>query len=201
MRIKATACLMVTAAAAGICLTQAGCGTGASAQARAGSTLAATRPGESRSPGHAARSRRASAADTAARNRAPRVSSARPSRAAAPPPASHAPSAGRTARLTSGLYTDAPDGTPHYVLSFSSAAGSAVRGSASFLYQDGRIATVGSLAGTLSRSGKITLTLGDGKALPGRFAGGRLSLPGCARVLPLARAAGGCTFTYHGHVP
>jgi hypothetical protein len=102
--------------------------------------------------------------------------------------------------LTSGLYTDAPDGTPHYVLSFTSSAG-VIRGSVSFLYQDGRTATVGSYAGTLSSSGKLTLTLGDGKALSGRYAGGQLSLAGCAAALPLAPVAGGCTFTYHGHVP
>jgi hypothetical protein len=103
--------------------------------------------------------------------------------------------------LTSGLYTDAPDGAPHYVLSFSSRGGGVIRGSVSFLYQDGRIATVGSDAGTLSGSGKITLTLSDGKTLSGTYAGGRIDLAGCAAALPLARVAGGCTFSYHGHVP
>jgi hypothetical protein len=108
--------------------------------------------------------------------------------------------------LASGLYTDAPDGTPHYVLSFtsssgSSSSGSALEGSASFLYQDGRIAAVGSYDGRLSGGGKITLTLGDGKVMSGTYAGGRLDLANCAAALPLATVSGGCTFTYHGHVP
>jgi hypothetical protein len=53
----------------------------------------------------------------------------------------------------------------------------------------------------LSASGKITLTSGDGKVLSGRYASGRLSLADCTVALPLAKFAGGCTFTYHGHVP
>jgi hypothetical protein len=103
--------------------------------------------------------------------------------------------------LTSGLYTDGPDGTPHYDLSFTSGPGGVLRGSVSFLYQDGRISTVASYAGTLSGGGKITLTLGDGKALSGRYTAGHLNLAGCAAALPLATFAGDCTFTNHGHVP
>jgi hypothetical protein len=37
---------------------------------------------------------------------------------------------------SSGLYTDAPDGTPHDVLGFTSSAGGVIKGSVSFLYQD-----------------------------------------------------------------
>jgi hypothetical protein len=105
------------------------------------------------------------------------------------------------ATLTSGLYTDAPDGTPHYILSFTASAGNVLSGSASFLSQDGRVATVGSYVGRLSGSGEITLTLGDGKVLSGSYTAGRLNLAGCAAALPLATVAGDCTFTYHGHVP
>jgi hypothetical protein len=103
--------------------------------------------------------------------------------------------------LTGGLYTDAPDGAPHYVLSLTSSARDVIRGSVSFLYQDGRVATVGSYAGTLSGNGKVVLTLVDGKVLGGSYTVGRLNLPGCAAALPLATVAGDCTFTYHGHVP
>jgi len=103
--------------------------------------------------------------------------------------------------LASGLYTDGPDGTPHYDLSFAPGPGGVLTGSVSFLYQDGRVSTVGSYAATLSRSGKITLTLGDGKTLSGIYTAGHLNLAGCAAALPLATFAGGCAFAYHGHVP
>jgi hypothetical protein len=117
-------------------------------------------------------------------------------------PAGHSPARRAvSAALTSGLYADGPDGTPHYDLSFTAGPGRVLSGSVSFLYQDGRIATVGSYAGRLSGGGKITLTLAGGKALSGRYTAGRLNLAGCATVLPLATFAGDCTFTYHGHVP
>ena len=192
MRADGTAFLVLTAAA-GICATLAGC---ASGQAPASST----RDTESQPQGHLTQPQ-ASAAGTAARNGTPSARTSQP--AGAPAPASRPPASGRnvSATLTSGLYTDAPDGTPHYVLSFASTGGSVIRGSVTFLYRDGRIAAVGSYGGTLSGSGKITLTLGDGKALSGRYTAGRLNLAGCAAALPLAAVAGGCTFTYHGHVP
>jgi hypothetical protein len=187
MRADGTAVLML-AAAAGICATLAGC---ASGQASAPSARPATRHAES---GHLTRPPQASAAGTAARNGTPSARTSQPAGASAS-------SRDVSAMLASGLYTDAPDGTPHYVLSFASAGGSVIRGSVTFLYQDGRIAAVGSYGGTLSGGGKITLTLGDGKALSGRYTAGRLNLAGCAAALPLATAADGCTFTYHGHVP
>jgi hypothetical protein len=192
MRADGTAVLML-AAAAGICATLAGC---ASGQASAPRALPATRHAESQPQGHLTRPPQASAAGTAARNGTPSARTSQP--AGAQPSAS---SRDVSAMLASGLYTDAPDGTPHYVLSFASAGGSVIRGSVTFLYQDGRIAAVGSYGGTLSGGGKITLTLGDGKALSGRYTAGRLNLAGCAAALPLATAADGCTFTYHGHVP
>jgi hypothetical protein len=69
------------------------------------------------------------------------------------------------------------------------------------LYQDGRVSSAGSYAGRLSAGGTLTLTLGDGKVLSGRYADGRIRLTDCTAALPLARFGGGCTFTYHGHVP
>lgn len=201
MRAQATAFLVLTAVTAGIAATLAGCGSGGSSRPSAASALATTRQAGRQRHGHLTRSSQAPPARTAARNSSPPARSSPPT--AAPAPASHPPAPRRSVvvRLTRGLYTDAPDGTPHYILAFTSRAGSAVRGSVSFLYQDGRISSAGSYAGTLSASGKITLTLGGGKALSGRYADGRLSLAGCTAALPLAKFAGGCTFTYHGHVP
>jgi hypothetical protein len=212
MLAKGTACLALTAAAAGLCAALAGCAGGGGAHAHAAGSLAATRQAAirqagSQRPGHAPGSAGASAAGAAARNGTASAQAARPAGASRGP-------AGRqtvTARLTSGLYTDGPDGTPHYVLSFaasagsasagSASAGSALKGSVSFLYQDGRIATVGSYAGTLSGSGTITLALADGRAMSGSYADGHLNLAGCAATLPMAKVTGGCTFTYHGHIP
>lgn len=200
MRAQATALLVLTAAAA-IATTVAGCGGGSSAQAPAATTLAGPQQAGGLRPGHPPRSSQAPPAQTTARHSSPSPRST-PSATRSSPPASQPPAPRRgVVRLTRGLYTDGPDGTPHYVLAFTSSAGSAVRGSVSFLYQDGRISTVGSYVGTLSRRGKITLTLHNGQALSGRLAGYRLSLTGCAAALPLARFAGGCTFSYHGHVP
>jgi hypothetical protein len=199
MRAQATAFLVLAAATAGIAATLAGCGSGGSSRPAAASALATTRQASRQRHGHLTRSPQAPAR-TAARNSSPPARSSPPT--AAPAPSSHPPAPRRSVvvRLTRGLYTDAPDGTPHCVLAFTSPAGSAIRGSVSFLYQDGRVSAAGSYAGTLSASGKIILTLG-GKALSGRYAHGRLSLTGCTAALPLAKFAGGCTFTYHGHVP
>jgi hypothetical protein len=197
MRADGTAFVVLTAAA-GICATLAGC---ASGQASATSALPSTRHAESQPQGHLTQPPRASAAGTVARNGTPSARTSQPAGSPAPPSRPPASSRNVSAMLASGLYTDAPDGTPHYVLSFASTGGSVIRGSVTFLYQDGRIAAVGSYGGTLSGSGKITLTLGDGKALSGRYTAGRLNLAGCAAALPLATVAGGCTFTYHGHVP
>ena len=200
MRAQPTALLVLTVAA-GIAATVAGCGGGSSAQAPAATTLARPQQAGGQPHGHPPRSSQPPPARTTARHssRSPRGA---PPATTSSPPASQPPALRRgVVRLTRGLYTDGPDGTPHYVLAFTSSARSAVRGSVSFLYQDGRISTVGSYAGTFSRRGKITLTLPNGQALSGRLAGDRLSLAGCAAALPLARFAGACTFSYHGHVP
>jgi hypothetical protein len=191
MRAQGTACLVLMAAAVGICTSVAGCSSSGGAQAPAAGTLASKRQVDSHRHAQVTRSAQAPAAGTAAANGTPSAQTPQP------------PAATRkvSALLASGLYTDAPDGNPHYVLSFTARAGGGLRGSVSFLYQDGRMATAGSYAGTLSGSGKITLTLADGKALSGSYASGHLTLAGCAAALPLATVAGDCTFTYHGHVP
>jgi hypothetical protein len=199
MRSGKTIFIGLTAATAGIAATLAGCGT-VSGRPSAASTLAAAGQAGSQPRSRPARSAQAPPARTAAENSPPSARSTPSATASAP--ASHAPAPRRNVvKLTRGLYTDAPDGKPHYVLAFTSGAGSAIRGSVSYLYQDGRISTAGKYAGTLSVGGKITLRLGDGKTLSGRYASGRLILAGCAAALPLAAFADGCTFAYHGHVP
>src|SRR6185437_73934 len=100
----------LTAATAGIAATLAGCGTAVSGQPSAASSLAATRQDGSHP---AARSAQAPSARTAARNNS---APARGSATATAPP-SHAPAPRQNVlKLTRGLYTDAPDGKPHYVL-------------------------------------------------------------------------------------
>jgi len=102
--------------------------------------------------------------------------------------------------LTDGLYTDAADGLPHYVLALSLGKDNVITGSVNFLYQDGRVGTVGLYTGELSGSGKVAITFGGGKDLAGSYTAGTVTFVGCGSVLPFAGSAG-CTFTYHGHVP
>jgi len=180
--------LLAAAGVAGICATLAGCGNGASTQFAVANPPAATRQATSPRPSPAARVPQLRAGGTAARTTRP------------PAPAGHAPPA-RPATLTSGLYTDAPDGTPHYVLGFTAATGSAVRVAVSYLYQDGRIAAAGSYRGTLASGGKLTLTPVRGQTLTGRYDGDRVVLDGCAAALPLITSSAGCRFAYHGHIP
>lgn len=199
MRTDGTAFIMLTAAM-GICATLAGCASGTGPPAQAASGLTSAPRGVSQPTGNVTGLPRASAPGPGSSGRTPTAQASHPAVASGSASQPAAASSHATA-LTSGLYTDGPDGTPHYVLSFTSRGDGDLRGSASFLYQDGRVTAVGSYAGTLSGSGKITLTLGDGKILSGSYTSGRLNLPDCAAALPLARATGDCTFAYHGHVP
>lgn len=114
---------------------------------------------------------------------------------------SPAPSPHGTGSLTNGLYTDAPDGYPHYVLALSLGKGDAITGSVNFFYQDGRIGPVGQYTGELSGGGMLTITFGDGKDLTGTYAQGTFTLASCRSVLAQAVNTAGCTFAYHGHVP
>lgn len=102
--------------------------------------------------------------------------------------------AAATAKLPVGLYVDARDGTPHYVLSLSASGHDGIKGSANFIYQDGRADFTGIYSGTLSREGKLSIRFYKGTISHGKN--------GCASVLPWAGKIGlGCTFTYHGHTP
>jgi hypothetical protein len=182
----------------------AGCASGTGAQATGASTRNAAQPAGSLQSG-SLQSGSQQGRNQQDGSRQDGSQAGRPPQAPAAPPApgSHSPASHRKApgTLAGGMYTDGPDGTPHYALSLTLGSGGGLRGSVSFLYQDGRISNAGSYTGTSPGSGKITLALGDGIALSGRYSAGRLNLAGCAAALPLATFAGGCSFIYHGHVP
>jgi hypothetical protein len=103
--------------------------------------------------------------------------------------------------LADGLYTDAADGTPHYVIALDVSGNDSISGSVTFLYQDGRTQTIGKYTGKLSGSGRLRVTFAGGKALAGTYGTGQLTLTGCTSVLTWAVRPAGCRFTYHGHVP
>jgi hypothetical protein len=118
------------------------------------------------------------------------------------------------AKLPHGLYVDAPDGSPHYVLSLDARRHDGIEGSVNFIYQDGRIGFTGAYKGTISGNGKLSIRFykgtmshgkvvlhGRGTVLTGTYQKDRLHLNGCASVLPwVKKGIGiGCTFTYHGH--
>jgi len=109
------------------------------------------------------------------------------------------PAAGAT--LADGLYTDGPDGTAHYVIAVGPGGHDAISGSVTFLYQDGRTATIGHYTARLSSSATLAMVFTDGKALAGRYAGGKLTLTRCRSILTWAVTSSGCRFAYHGHVP
>jgi hypothetical protein len=123
--------------------------------------------------------------------------------------------AAATAKLPDGLYVDAPDGFPHYVLSLDASRHDGINGSVDFLYQDGRVGFTGIYKGTLSGKGKLSIrfykgTISHGKIVPhgrgtvltGTYQKDSLHLDGCASVLPwVGKIHLSCTFTYHGHTP
>jgi hypothetical protein len=180
--------LAVTGAALAACG-----GPAAGAAPAAASHIAATRSAGPR-PGSSAG---ASAKLKSHAGNGPRTSAPPASPPSAPGPASS--SHGSGAPLADGLYTDAPEGKPRYIMALALSGRSVITGSVSYLYQDGRISTVGRYTGKLSGSGKLTMVLG-GKALAGTYADGKLTLVGCSSVLAWAANSAGCRFTYHGHV-
>jgi len=90
-----------------------------------------------------------------------------------------------------------------------------IKGSASFIYQDGRDNFTGIYKGTLSGKGKLSIRFykgtishgkivlhGRGTVLTGSYRKDSLHLNGCASVLPWAGKIGlSCTFAHHGHTP
>ncbi len=120
---------------------------------------------------------------------------------AASPPARPSQTSHASGRLADGLYTDAADGTPHYVIALGVSGNGNISGSVTFLYQDGRTQTIGRYTGKLSGGGRLRMIFAGGKALVGTYGTGQLTLTGCTSVLTWAVRPAGCRFTYHGHVP
>jgi hypothetical protein len=199
MRANAAALLAVTVGA-GLAAALAGCS--APAPRPAAGQAAGLRPGDS-----SANQRAGGAAKPgSATSGKSRKGTAQAPTAVSPDPnaSSHADGSsgnGGTLTLASGMYTDAPDGTPRYVFSLTPDAQGKISGALNYLYQDGRIAAIGQYSGALAAGGKLTVALADGKTLKGTYRAGSFVLSGCAAALPWAQNPGGCTFTYHGHVP
>lgn len=206
MRASPAALLAIAVAGGGLALSLAGCATTAPAASHA----VITRPGaahqvrqparpHSQAPGTPAGTSAMPAARVAAQAAASGTQATAP--ASASPQQTGSSASGRPVTLATGLYTDAPEGLPHYVLAVTPTAGGSVKGSANFVYQDGRIAFVGQYSGTVSGNGKVTVRFADGKILAGDYRTETLTLADCASVLSMARNPGGCTFSYHGNVP
>jgi hypothetical protein len=169
----------------------AGCGQHASVAAGQPSASRASRPAQVTSTRAApATSKNPATGRKAARSPEPTASSP-----AAPPPKRGTP------LLAGGLYVDAADGTPHYVMALAHSGRDAVRGSVSYLYQDGRIANVGRYSGKLSKNGHLRIVFSNGRTLAGTYRSAHLTLVTCTSVLARATHPGGCQFTYHGHAP
>ena len=99
-----------------------------------------------------------------------------------------------TSGLQAGTYTDGSAGMPHYVVDVTSSTGPSVAGSISFVYQDGRTASVGSFSGTAG-AGRATLTLSpQGTQAAATYTSTTLVLDGCTGYLQYATGAAQCTF-------
>lgn len=116
--------------------------------------------------------------------------------------AASAPSRGTagTAPLPNGIYIDASDGQPHYVVMLSRSR-TAVSGTVTYLYQDGRTSTSVRYTGQLSGDGRLTITLGNGQAMTGTYQFNQFTLSNCGQFLPDATQLGACHFAYNGHNP
>jgi hypothetical protein len=71
----------------------------------------------------------------------------------------------------------------------------------SYLYQDGRIGSVGRYTGKLSTNGQLRIVFSNGRTLAGTYRSAHPALVACTSVLTWATHPGGCQFTYHGHAP
>ncbi len=125
--------------------------------------------------------------------------------AASPATTAHAGGRGGTTTPKWGIYVDARETAPHYVLSVARTGPGVIKGAVNYLYPGGAT-FVGQYTGTVSRDGRITMRFGAGTAaagamVAGSYRDGHLILASCASVLRRAAKAGDCTFTYNGNVP
>lgn len=204
MSRKAVLLLGLALSGAALAATLMGCGgpvpPSADRPAASHATVAGLASEGTRAPAPAASPARTRAVAPGRATSSPSTPAQRPA-APSSAPTPDVPSPHRTsAALADGIYTDAPDGVPHYVLAVSLGKGGVITGSVNFLYTGGQIGIVGSYRGDVAGDGKLSIVFADGKDLAGSYARGTLTLVGCRSVLARASSAG-CTFTYHGHVP
>jgi hypothetical protein len=191
----------IRAAVTVLCLAAAGAGAVAAATS-SGSDPVSPLAG---SHGRAARARESAETATSIPQRSSPASTPAPATpasgpASARPPASPAPSGSRhggSAAPSWGVYVDARDSGPHYVLSLAGRGPGTVQGGANYVYPGGA-EFIGRYTGTLS-GGRLTLRFGAGTVVTGRYRNGRLILPGCSSVLTRAVNPADCTFTYNGN--
>jgi hypothetical protein len=112
--------------------------------------------------------------------------------------ATSAPSSSTTSAAGSlppaGVYTDGPQGTPHYTVDLTSSSTTALSGSVTFTFQDGRTQTVFTFTGTPS-AGKASLTTSTGKTLSAAYTGTSILLESCTAYLQYAASDSQCTFS------
>jgi hypothetical protein len=102
--------------------------------------------------------------------------------------------------LADGIYADAPGNVSHYTLALAHSGPDTIHGSVTFLYQDGRVRTLGKYTGTLFKDGRLAVLLSNGQRLTGTYQAGHLTLADCSAVLTMATNPGDCLFAY-GNTP
>jgi len=106
-----------------------------------------------------------------------------------------APASTLTTTLPSGIYTDGPQGTPHYFVTLTSQADGTLQGTVTFLAQDGNTPTVFTFTGT-TQSGVATLTPSVGSPITAPFGTNQITLGNCTSYLQFAQSNADCTFNF-----
>lgn len=118
-------------------------------------------------------------------------------------PPTTAPSAPGTTTATSapgsvpeaGTYSDGANDVPHYIFVLSVGPGSALNGTLSFAYQDGRTATQFTFTGTAGAGTAALTSHGGGPgSMTAAWSAGSFVLDGCTTYLQYATSATACTF-------